>query len=139
MMNLGLCFTVPVGRNPWTGDQPVSRPQPTQNTRRQTSMPRVGLEPMTTAFERAKTVHALDRAATAIGVRLDTNSSGYRTFSTHCGFIAASPFSSAKPHKKSHVPSIVVRIVNAAECSPLRQGGNRRQGVTFVIEKKMLN
>jgi hypothetical protein len=30
-------------------------------------MPLVGLEPTIPAFERAKTVHALDRAATVIG------------------------------------------------------------------------
>jgi hypothetical protein len=30
-------------------------------------MPRVGFEPTIPAFERAKTVHALDRAATVIG------------------------------------------------------------------------
>jgi hypothetical protein len=30
-------------------------------------MPQVGFEPTITAFERAKTVHALDRAATVIG------------------------------------------------------------------------
>jgi hypothetical protein len=30
-------------------------------------MPRVGLEPTIPAFERAKTVHALDRAATVVG------------------------------------------------------------------------
>jgi hypothetical protein len=30
-------------------------------------MPRVGFEPKIPAFERAKTVHALDRAATVIG------------------------------------------------------------------------
>jgi hypothetical protein len=30
-------------------------------------MPQVGLEPTITASERAKTVHALDRAATVIG------------------------------------------------------------------------
>jgi hypothetical protein len=30
-------------------------------------MPRVGFEPMTPVFEREKTVHALDRAATVIG------------------------------------------------------------------------
>jgi hypothetical protein len=29
-------------------------------------MPRVGLEPMIPVFERAKTIHALDRAATQI-------------------------------------------------------------------------
>jgi hypothetical protein len=37
----------------------------TQNKRRQTSMPRVGLEPTIPVYERAKTVH-LDRAATVI-------------------------------------------------------------------------
>jgi hypothetical protein len=36
--------------------------------RTQTSMPRVELEPTTPVFERAKTVHALDWAATVIGV-----------------------------------------------------------------------
>jgi hypothetical protein len=31
-------------------------------------MPRVGFEPMIQVFVRAKTVHALDRAATVIGI-----------------------------------------------------------------------
>jgi hypothetical protein len=31
-------------------------------------MPQVGLEPMILVFERAKTVHALERAATMIGI-----------------------------------------------------------------------
>jgi hypothetical protein len=50
-----------VGRTPWTGDQPVARTLSAQlqNKRTQTSMAQV--------FERAKTVHALDRAATEIG------------------------------------------------------------------------
>jgi hypothetical protein len=62
-----------VGRNPWTGDQPVARPLPThrttqtQNKRIQTSIPRVGFEPRIPVFERAKIVHALDRAVTVIG------------------------------------------------------------------------
>jgi hypothetical protein len=61
-----------VSRTPWTGDQPVARPLPThrttqtQNKRPQTSMPRLGFEPTTPVFERAKTVHALDRATTVI-------------------------------------------------------------------------
>jgi hypothetical protein len=38
----------------------------TQNKRMQTSMPRVGFEPTIPAFERAKKVHTLDRAATVI-------------------------------------------------------------------------
>jgi hypothetical protein len=58
---------------PLTGDQPVERPLPahgiakTQNKRTQTCMPRVGFELTILVFEWAKTVHALDRAATVIG------------------------------------------------------------------------
>jgi hypothetical protein len=62
-----------VGRTPWTEDQPVASPLPTnratrtQNKRsRQISMPGVGFEPTIPAFDRTKTVHALDRAATVI-------------------------------------------------------------------------
>jgi hypothetical protein len=64
-----------VGRTPWTGDHPVTRPLPTHGTTQthnkhtQTSMPRLGLEPTTPAFERAKTVHALDRAGTVVGLQ----------------------------------------------------------------------
>jgi hypothetical protein len=64
-----------VGRIPWTGDQPVARPLSTHRTtqtpnkRTQTSMPRVGFELTIPAFERAKTVHALNRAATVIGTQ----------------------------------------------------------------------
>jgi hypothetical protein len=39
-----------------------------QNTHKETSMPRVGFELTIPAFERGKTVHALDRAATVIGI-----------------------------------------------------------------------
>jgi hypothetical protein len=59
-----------VGRTPWTGDQPVARSLPTQRTkqtqnkRRETSMPWVG--PTIPPFERKKTVHALNRAASLI-------------------------------------------------------------------------
>jgi hypothetical protein len=54
-------------------DQRVARPLPThrtvqkKNKRTQTSMPPVGFEPTIPVFERAKTVHALDRAVTVIG------------------------------------------------------------------------
>jgi hypothetical protein len=60
--------------SPWTGDQPVARPlsthraTQTQNKRTQTSMPPMGFEPTIPVFERAKTVHALDHAATVIGI-----------------------------------------------------------------------
>jgi hypothetical protein len=63
-----------VDRTPWTGHQPVARPLPvlrttqTQNKRIQTSTPRVGFEPTTPVFERAKTAHALDCAVNLIGV-----------------------------------------------------------------------
>jgi hypothetical protein len=66
-------FSYTDGRTPWTGDQPVARPLPThttaqtQNKRTQTSMPLVGFEPTIPVFERAKTVHALDSAATVTG------------------------------------------------------------------------
>jgi hypothetical protein len=56
------------------GDQPVARPIPTkrtaqaQNKCKPTSKPQVQFEPTTPMFERTKTVHALDRAATVIGV-----------------------------------------------------------------------
>jgi hypothetical protein len=54
------------------GDKPVARPLPThrttqQNKRTETSMPKLGVEPTISVFELAKTVHALDRAATVIG------------------------------------------------------------------------
>jgi hypothetical protein len=63
-----------VGRIPWTGDQLVARPLPTQKTTQtqnkhtQTSMPRKGFEPTIPIFERPKSVHASDRAATVIGM-----------------------------------------------------------------------
>jgi hypothetical protein len=54
-------------------DRFVARPLParrtakTQNKGTQTSMHKVGFEPRIPVFDRAKTVHALDRAATVIG------------------------------------------------------------------------
>jgi hypothetical protein len=58
-----------IGRIPWTGDRSVARPLPTQtqNKHTQTSMPGVGFEHTIQAFEWAKTVYALDRAAIVIG------------------------------------------------------------------------
>jgi hypothetical protein len=51
------------------GDQAVARPLliKTQSKHRETSMSGVRFESTILAFERAKTVHALDRAATVIG------------------------------------------------------------------------
>jgi hypothetical protein len=55
------------------GDQPVRnaasthRTTQTQNKLTQTSMPRVGFEPMMPVFQLTKMVHALARAVTIIG------------------------------------------------------------------------
>jgi hypothetical protein len=52
------------------GGSPLRKPLPThataqtQNKRTQKSMPRVGFEPTTPVFERAKTVHATEIGAT---------------------------------------------------------------------------
>jgi hypothetical protein len=68
-----------VGRTPWTGDQPFARPLPvhrtaqTQNKRTQISMPEVGFELINPVFERAKTVHALDRAATVRNTNINSH------------------------------------------------------------------
>jgi hypothetical protein len=59
--------------HPWTSDQPVARPLPKHKINaytHQTAMPSVGFEPTIPAFEQAKTVHALVRAATVIGSSL---------------------------------------------------------------------
>jgi hypothetical protein len=61
-----------VGRTPWTGDQPDSRPLPTQDNTMQkkrghTSMPRTIFEPAIPMFERPKTVRASDRSAIGTG------------------------------------------------------------------------
>jgi hypothetical protein len=78
LLNLGRFFSFLIfyteGRTPWTEDQPIAKPLPThrtaqtQNKRTQKSMPQVGFEPTIPVFERAKTVHALGRAATVIGI-----------------------------------------------------------------------
>jgi hypothetical protein len=52
------------GRTPWTGiSSSEGRYLHKQNKRTQTSMPRVGFDPTILVLERAKTVHAFDRAA----------------------------------------------------------------------------
>jgi hypothetical protein len=61
-----------VGRSPWNSDEPCRKAatyteQYKQKKRGQTSMPRVGFKPAIPMFERAKTFHALDRAATVMG------------------------------------------------------------------------
>lgn len=55
------------------GDPPVARPLRTQETaqtfneRTQAYIPRMGFDPMTPVFERAKTVYAAGRTASVIG------------------------------------------------------------------------
>jgi hypothetical protein len=65
-----ICYTV--GKTPWTGlslsqGRYLHTGQYKQNKRTQTSMPQMGFEPTIPVFERAKTVHDLDRTATVIG------------------------------------------------------------------------
>jgi hypothetical protein len=77
------------------GDQPVARPLPThrttqtQNKRTEPSMPRVGFELTTPVFVRAKTVHALDCAATVVGFYLNSISkvSTHALYVTHAVFV----------------------------------------------------
>jgi hypothetical protein len=84
-----------VNRTPWKWDQPVARPLPahrtaqTRNKRTQTSKPRVGFESMTTASERAKTVHVLDSSAIVIGV-----CTNFQPHDVHCRqFLQGGPLS----------------------------------------------
>jgi hypothetical protein len=74
LVDLGLFFQFlnpyTVGRTPWTVNQPVARPLPTQRTthRRNTYIhASSGIQPTIPVFERAKRVHTLDRAGTVIG------------------------------------------------------------------------
>jgi hypothetical protein len=82
LLGLGCLFSFlifyTVGITPLPGDQPVARLLPAYRTaqilnkRTQTSMPQVGFAPTIPVFERAKTVHALDREATVIGAMQNT-------------------------------------------------------------------
>jgi hypothetical protein len=58
--------------NPLLRPLPTHRTTLTQTKHWQTSMLWVGFEPTIPAFEQAKTVHALDRAATVIGTKYTT-------------------------------------------------------------------
>jgi hypothetical protein len=73
------CFLIlyTVGRTLCTGDEPVVRPLPTHwtsqtnNNSTQTSILWARSEPTIPTFERAKAVHALDRAGTVIGALIN--------------------------------------------------------------------
>jgi hypothetical protein len=58
-----------VGKTPSQGRY-LHRTIQTLNKRTQISMRRVGFEPTIPVFERAKTVHALDRAAAVFGLQI---------------------------------------------------------------------
>jgi hypothetical protein len=63
-----------VGRTPWTWISPsqclcLHTEQHKQNKRTQTSMPRVGFEPMTSTFGRPNTFRTLDLAGTLVGIK----------------------------------------------------------------------
>jgi hypothetical protein len=74
-VDLDRFFSFLDGRSPYMGDQPVTRQIPTQrktqtqNKRTQTRMPRIQFEFMIPAFERAKKVHASNRAPIVIGLK----------------------------------------------------------------------
>jgi hypothetical protein len=61
-----------VGRTPWAGDQPTARTLPTQGNTKRINVDDIhafsGIRTHHPSVKRAKTVHALDRAATLIGV-----------------------------------------------------------------------
>jgi hypothetical protein len=103
-----------IGRTPWTGDQPFARPLPihrttqTQNKRTQSSMPRVGFEHTTPLFERAKTVHPLDRAATVIN----------------------------RPHLQLHIPEYNIELLMNDRISPLVKQVTRNNGQIFFSTRK---
>jgi hypothetical protein len=108
-LNLGPFFSFlilyPVSRIPLTGDQPVARPLPThmktqtQNKPTQTSMALVGFEPTITVFERAKTVHALDRATTVIGGEYNFSCVGtIKSIASPQWWFLSWYFSGARPH-----------------------------------------
>jgi hypothetical protein len=71
LVDFGRCFSVLIYTESAgllaQGDQPVTRPLPTQNKHRQIFMPRVEFELTIPVFERAKMVLALDPAVTVIG------------------------------------------------------------------------
>jgi hypothetical protein len=64
----------------------------------------VGFEPTIQTFERAKTVHALDRAATAVSMKISTNLKDSLSKISHF------PFSPGR-HKQSYI------FLNICQCA----------------------
>jgi hypothetical protein len=67
-----LIYTLSVGLLGW-GNSPSQGRYYTQNKCTQTSMPRMRFEPNIPVFERTKTIHDLDGAATVIGEHAPTD------------------------------------------------------------------
>jgi hypothetical protein len=117
-----------VGRTPSTGDQPVARPLPAhgttqaQNKRTQTSIPQVGFEPTIPAFQREKTVHALDRAATVTGnirtTRSKTKPNYDQEMSLLHGFEKASNRASYKCHAEADCNYLTIISYACLEMRP---------------------
>jgi hypothetical protein len=99
-----------VGRTPWMVDQPVARPLPiqTQNKHRQTFIPWVGFESTIPAFELAKTFHALDRAATVIGLLTHKNDTFFSDL--HRGLLGKFPYKHTEKWSLFSSESIKTRI-----------------------------
>jgi hypothetical protein len=69
----GYLIVYTVGRAPWMGISPsqdhcLYTGQHKQNKHTETSVSQMGFKPMTLAFKLGKTLHALDCAATVIGI-----------------------------------------------------------------------
>jgi hypothetical protein len=88
-ISLQFLYPKTVGRTPWMGNDPVARliHIQTQNKHRQTSMSWVGLEPKIPAFERPKTLHALEtsRSLWPTNTEITWQNSNFAPFST-CRF-----------------------------------------------------
>jgi hypothetical protein len=72
LINSGIWILQTVGRTPWTGDQPCRKAAiydgQYKHKMRADSMPLVVFEPTISLFEQRKTLYALHRAATVVGL-----------------------------------------------------------------------
>jgi hypothetical protein len=126
-------------RTPWTSYQPVAKSLPTHRTRQtqskrtQTSMPRVGFEPMIPAFERAKTVHTLDSAATAIGVLYFTQN---KYLSKECIFLEDLLSRTAQCH--AHLVTLCILHILTTDCRKFKsmRFGWRPISTIFLEKRK---
>jgi hypothetical protein len=90
----------------------TSTGQHRENKRRQTSMPRVGFEPTIPVFEREKTFHAVDCAATVIGTERDMcEPKTERTFSSHTS-IGHTSLTAQQQRRSSPPPIANVTVVS---------------------------